>query len=176
VAFNPSTDADGDTLTYKLQFASNSAFTADLKEFSGSASPISFSAIPLNVSRYVRVVASDGKTTTASTAIQVKMGNVLEFTSDPINRATMPVSCRVMMDWTVADGATYQLQVCNNMNDASPTWENCTSEFNNNAAHTFTNASKVNASWAVGLRVVVTAGTATGTIEVRAFGFDITVS
>jgi hypothetical protein len=175
VSFNPATDADGDTLSYTLQFASDAAFAQNLQSFTGSSSPITFSGLTVNTSRYARVVASDGKATTASAAVQIKVGNVLEFKSNPINRPTMPVSCRVMMDWTVSDGATATLYVCNNANDSSPTWENCTSEFNAGTAHTFTNASKINASWAVGLRVVINAGTATGTIEVRAFGFDITV-
>ena len=176
VSFNAATDADGDTLSYTLQFATDSGFSAGLKTFSGSSSPISFSGLTLNQTMYCRVVASDGKATTNSTAIQVKIGNVLEFKSNPINRATMPVSCRVMMDWTVSEGASYTIQVCNNANDASPTWETCTDDFNANQAHTFTNTSKTNSSWGVGLRVVINAGTATGTIEVRAFGFDITVS
>jgi hypothetical protein len=176
VTFNLATDADGDTLTYSLQFASDSGFTSNLQSFSGSGSPISFSGVTVNSTRYVRVTASDGKATTASAAVQVKIGNVLEFYSNPVNRPTKPVSCRVMLDWTVADGASYTLYVCNNANDSAPTWENCTSEYNNGTAHTFTNSSKVNASWAVGLRVVINAGGATGTIEVRAFGFDVTVS
>jgi hypothetical protein len=176
VSFNAATDADGDMLTYTLQFASDSGFTANLQTFTGSASPISFSGVAKDVSRYVRVIASDGKATTASAAVLIKIGNKLEFNSNPINRDTMPVACRVMLDWTVAEGATYTLQVCNNMNDASPTWENCTSEFNAGTAHTFTNTNKVNASWAIGLKVIINAGTATGVIEVRAFGFDITVS
>lgn len=176
MAFNASTDADGDTLTYTLQFASNSGFTTDLQSFTSSGSPIAFSDVTLNSTRYVRVVASDGKTTTPSGTVQVKIGNVLEFTSTPINRASKPMSCRVLMDWTVAEGATYALYVCNNANDANPTWENCTSAFNAGTAHTFTNSSKTNSSWAVGLKVVINAGTAIGTIEVRAFGFDITIA
>jgi hypothetical protein len=176
VAFNASTDADGDALSYTLQFAGDAAFSANLQTFSGSGSPISFSGIPVNTNRYVRVVASDGKAATPGAAVQVKIGNTLEFKSNPVNRATMPVSCRVMTDWTVAEGAAYTLYVCNNANDAAPTWENCTPEFNAGAAHAFTNSSKTNSSWAVGLRAVISAGTATGTIEVRAFGFDITVS
>ncbi|MDR1704966.1 MAG: hypothetical protein LBS19_09850 [Clostridiales bacterium] len=93
-------------LTYTLQFASNSGFTANAQPFTALASPTSFSGVALNVNRYVRVVASDGKATTPSGAAQVKMGNVLEFKSNPINRSTMPVSCRVMTDWTVVDGAS----------------------------------------------------------------------
>jgi hypothetical protein len=173
ISFNTSTDKEGDTLTYKLQFASNSAFTADLKEFSGSASPISFSSLPLNSSRYVRVVASDGKATTASTSIQVKIGNVLEFYTHPEIRSTRPGTAYVLLSATIDSKATVKVEVSNNANDATPKWEDATAAYLANAAHTFTNNAKTNANWAVAMHVIITANAATGTIEVTSAGLGV---
>jgi hypothetical protein len=168
------TDADGDTLTLRLQFASDENFTQDLQEFTGASSPISFTGIPKDTWRYVRVAAFDGKATTYGGHVLIRINDRLEFKIKPLVHDSKPVSVRIKGGFTLAEGATLQsLKVCNNAKDASPVWEDMLADYTAGKAHEFTNESKTDTEWAFGAWVVILAGTATGNIEARALGYEI---
>lgn len=59
-----------------------------------------------------------------------------------------PSAARVILSH---GGVLGTLQVCNNYNDAAPTWEDAIS----NEEHEFTNGTKTAAKWAVGLHVII---------------------
>lgn len=60
--------------------------------------------------------------------------------------ANRPLKARLICGITGMD--EYSLQICNNALDGSPAWETVT----NNVEHTFANASKTAASWALGFK------------------------
>lgn len=61
---------------------------------------------------------------------------------------------------TVPASAPITVEMCNNGNDTSPTWENVTSKFQAGfiQPHIFTNRNKVNANWKVRVRYTVNKG------------------
>jgi hypothetical protein len=172
VSFKPSTDADGDSITYILQSSSTEDFTEDVQEFTGTGSPISYTNLPLDTDRFLRLAASDNKALTYSNAVHIKVNNVLEFKSTPRDMDSMPVSVRVRMRMSLPEEATLQAWVCNNFRDTTPAWEDCTEALLSGTEHEFTNATKTADTWAEGLWVKITAGTATGPIDARAFGLS----
>ena len=59
----------------------------------------------------------------------------------------MPTQC--IVDWAEFNNGTTQLQLCNNYNDASPTWETSAK----NTLHNFTNTTKTAQDWHLGARL-----------------------
>lgn len=75
---------------------------------------------------------------------------------------TEKISCTVNMGSTdeqpkaalpiISCNGSLTLKICNNMNDASPAWEDAANE----TVHNFTNAAKTAAQWAIGLKIDIT--------------------
>ncbi|MDR0905746.1 MAG: hypothetical protein LBN00_06190 [Oscillospiraceae bacterium] len=195
VTFTPAADAEGDTQTLKLQIAANSGFTTTLQEFTsglqkyeggswvnvsnavaadiGKQFRIPYSGVALNGTRYIRVVTSDANASTNSAAVAVKTGNVLDIQTKPESRADMPSNVKVMLDATIDSAATLQILVCNNCNDSSPAWEDCTTAYQNNTMYAFTNTAKTATSWGVAIRIIINANNAAGEISVSAIGLGV---
>ena len=81
----------------------------------------------------------------------------------------MPKTASVFLDSAIDSAATLTLYVCNNANDAAPTWEKC----DIGEAHIFSNKNKNADTWAVAAKVVVNAGAATGDISISAIGLGV---
>jgi hypothetical protein len=195
VVFTPAADPDGDAQTFKVQIAANTGFTTSLQTFttglqrndSGTWTSVSsvvsgdigkqfrmpFSGVALNATKYVRVVSSDGNTTTNSATVTVKSGDTLDIQTFPDARATKPNSVKVFLRGTIDPAASIQVLACNNGNDATPTWENITTDYQAGAAHTFTNASKTASQWGLAVRAIITANAATGEISISAVGMGV---
>ncbi|MCL2856216.1 MAG: hypothetical protein FWE19_00630 [Oscillospiraceae bacterium] len=192
VEFTPGRDAEGDTQTMTLQLATNAAFTAGLVEVTaglqrlsggnwvnatnvpdadiGSRFRLPYNGIPLNQARFIRVVANDGNASTPSAAVAVSTGDVLAFRSPPAVWPTQPASVFILLDKVVDPAADIQVFACNNALDTAPTWEDATADFLARRTYSFANTSKTAQDWAISVRVVISANTATGTIEVFATG------
>lgn len=76
-----------------------------------------------------------------------------ELTAQPAEITVQP-----MLE--LADGAELTIKVCNNALDTNPTWEEIP-EVLIGQVYTFTNMTKTNANWAVGVEVRIDRGTAT---------------
>lgn len=79
---------------------------------------------------------------------------------------TKPTHIVVTPSWTIAKGAEGKIEVCNNANDSSPTWELLKGE----DAHVFANSVKTADKWAIGVRVTIERKKATEISTLRGFG------
>lgn len=199
IEFTIASDPEGDSQTFKLQIANDAAFTTGIVEqttgfelnstgatwvpltsatnaMNGKAARVKLSAsLPLNVTRYVRIVSSDSGSGVAapSTGILIKVGDQLDVKTFPDVVSFQPKKVMVLLQKDVDALATLQVFVTNNALDASPVWEECTAQVANGASYTFTNAAKVSADWAVSVRVVIKANAAIGNIKVNAIGVGV---
>jgi hypothetical protein len=129
---------------------------------------------------YWRMAAVDALTGDATgwTAYRaIRAGDTLQFKlANPV--VTSAAAARIVFSAVrslAADGttpATLKVEVANNGNDAAPAWEDATAAFKSGNYHTFTNAAKTAADWAVDVRVTITANDSLGVIEVDAIGFS----
>lgn len=199
IEFTIASDPEGDSQTFKVQIANDAAFTTGLVEqttgfelnstgatwvpltsatnaMNGKTARVKLSAsLPLNFTRYVRIVSSDSGSGVAapSTGILIKVGDQLDVKTFPDVVSFQPKKVMVLLQKDVDALATLQVFVTNNALDASPVWEECTAQVANGASYTFTNAAKVNADWAVSVRVVIKANAAIGNIKVNAIGVGV---
>lgn len=197
VEFTTSTDVEGDTQTLKLQIADDSEFTQNaqtittgLKRYnstsqqwedvssvtnadSGKSFKLSATGITANTSKYIRIGSTDSgsNTTTWSSSIKVKIGNVLELATLPSEVDFMPLEINVIDKKTIDSKATIKVFACNNALDASPTWEEITSQYQNNQPYEFTN--KTADKWAVSIKYQITANDAVGEISIDAVGVGV---
>jgi hypothetical protein len=192
IEFTPREDPNGDTLTAALVYSENSDFndttnrtvvTDGLQKWDGASwnnvtnippsavgikHRFPYSGLSLNTTRYFYVRVSDGSSTVLGLVRALKVGTTLRVQTPVYTAAAMPTTVKVVLDAILSSGASVtQILVCNNANDAAPTWEDATSAYNagGSAVYTFTNASKTAGSWGCAARVTISAGTATGEIS-----------
>lgn len=65
----------------------------------------------------------------------------------------------------------YKVRVCNNANDATPFWEDMTTEFLNKQTHSFTNTTKTATDWAVSVEISITKDTSQSKVTLNGFGY-----
>lgn len=167
------TDADGDTVAVKvyLDGTLKQSFNATL----GTNYTLNFSAADwqkvLNGAHTWKVTADDGNGGTATRTITfTKAVTSIAFTTDVMTADDMPTKAIVNMKGNIPTGATLKIEICNNGNDASPTWEDITQKVQLGQKHFFTNKAKTTSSWGVALRVTVNKGTATETCYITQIG------
>ena len=185
VEFKPGADPDGDTQTVKVQMASNTGFSQNLKEYTslqiqtdgtwsdatnvtaanvGKTCRIKVTGQTNGTVRYIRIVSTDAgsQLPTYSDPVKVAIGDTLEFTTLPAEWSEKPDRIDVKIKATVDSTAAMSLWVTNNANDDSPTWE----EYTIGAYHIFKNNTKTADKWATAVKVKIVAGEATGEISV----------
>ena len=74
----------------------------------------------------------------------------------------MPTKALVNIQGSFPAGSTLQVWICNNGNDAEPTWEDITSKILAGQKHFFTNQTKTAENWGVKLKVKLLRGPAEG--------------
>lgn len=185
VEFKPGADPDRDTQTVKVQIASNTGFSQNLKEYTslqiqtdgtwsdatnvtaanvGKTCRIKVTGQTNGTVRYIRIVSTDtgSKLPTYSNPVKIAIGDTLEFTTLPAEWSEKPDRIDVKIKATVDSTATMSLWVANNANDANPTWE----AYELGAYHIFENKTKTADKWATAVKVKITAGESTGEISV----------
>lgn len=185
VEFKPGADPDGDTQTVKVQMASNTGFSQNLKEYTGlqvqtggtwsdatnvtaanvgKTCRIKVTGQTNGTVRYIRIVSTDAgsRLPTYSDPVKIAIGDTLEFTTLPAEWGEKPDRIDVKIKATVDRAATMSLWVTNNANDDSPTWE----EYTIGAYHIFKNNTKTADKWATAVKVKIVAGESTGEISV----------
>lgn len=185
VEFKPGADPDGDTQTVKVQMASNTGFSQNLKEYTslqiqtggtwsnaanvtaanvGKMCRIKVTGQTNGTVRYIRIVSTDAgsRLPTYSDPVKIAIGDTLEFTTLPAEWGEKPDRIDVKIKATVDRAATMSLWVTNNANDDSPTWE----EYTIGAYHIFKNNTKTADKWATAVKVKIVAGESTGEISV----------
>lgn len=158
-------DAQGGTVTVveRLDGVVRRTYTATL----GAANSFSIAAAEwkqiLNGVHTITITATDSYgLSTVRTWTFVKAMNTMNFTITPLPADAMPDRCVVAVAGAFPSGSVLKIEVCNNANDAAPTWEDISAKLGKK--HFFTNTKKTAAAWAFGLRCTLTRGTATGSV------------
>lgn len=110
--------------------------------------------------------ASVVRTLTFTKAVtSVEFAQTVAMTAD-----AMPTKALVNIQGNFPAGCTLQVWICNNGNDASPTWEDITTKALNSQKHFFTNTTKTASDWGVKVKVKLLHGSATETCYIQSIG------
>ena len=126
----------------------------------------------LNGSHTLTITATDnlGGVATRTYTFTKNMTSFSIEPSIPFEASVMPTRIALSVSRSIPGGSIFEVLVCNNANDASPTWEDATSAVVGNLVHVFTNTTKTAATWAVGIKVNVDRGTGSGACYVSGIG------
>lgn len=124
-----------------------------------------------NGSHTATITASDGDASTVGTLSFVK--NVDSFSIEntaAFEVSTQPTRIVLQITKSIPAESTIKIEVCNNGNDASPTWEDATSVLLSNLVYTFENTHKTASSWGVKVRIRVERNGASGACYISGIG------
>ena len=82
----------------------------------------------------------------------------------------MPTRCVINIQGAFPEGSTLTVQICNNGNDASPTWETITQQALLGQKYFFQNETKTASSWGVKVQASLARGTAEGDCYISSIG------
>ena len=82
----------------------------------------------------------------------------------------MPTKALVNIQGNFPAGCTLQVWICNNGNDASPTWEDVTQNVVSGSKFFLSNTTKTASAWGYNFRIKVKRGTATGDCFITSAG------
>lgn len=156
-------DADGDavTVTEKLDNVVQRTFAPALGETQQfqAVLPANFQTI-LNGDHTITIEATDGKA--AAAPVNVTFSKAVHSASitlsTPLAADDMPTAIRLSITGDIPDDAVWTAEVCNNANDASPTWENIKPAIQSGYNFVFSNKTKTAENWGVNFRIEVTRG------------------
>ena len=156
-------DADGDavTVTEKLDNVVQRTFAPALGETQQfqAVLPANFQTI-LNGNHTITIEATDGKA--AAAPVNVTFSKAVHSASitlsTPLAADDMPTAIRLSITGDIPDDAVWTAEVCNNANDASPTWENIKPAIQSGYNFVFSNKTKTDENWGVNFRIEVTRG------------------
>ena len=168
------TDAQGGTVTVTetLDGAVRRTYAVTL----GQTNTLTFSAEEwrkiLNGTHTIRVQAVDplGLTTVRTVTFTKNVTSLAFEQTAAMNADAMPDRCIVNIQGEFPAGSSLTVEICNNGNDASPTWEDITQNVLNGQRYFFTNQAKTAASWGVRLRASLSRGTASGPCYIASLG------
>ena len=168
------TDADGHQVTVveKLDTTTLRTYTATL----GDTNELEITADQwlklLNGDHALPITATDAKNeSTVRTLSFDKAMHSVEFEQTVAMAADdMPTKALVNIQGSFPTGSTLQVWICNNGNDAEPTWEDITTKALTSQKHFFTNQTKTAASWGVKIKVKLLRGSAEGDCYIQSVG------
>lgn len=192
VEFTTGADEEGDKQTVKVQVADDEAFSTNLQEFTtvekyvdgvwteiteitnadaGIPLRIKVTGQTLGTEKYIRAVTTDAGSHTAvsSPNAKVSIGDVLEIITIPAEKASQPKTISVRLDGNIDAGAVVEILVTNNAFDETPVWENYVQK----TVHTFENETKSADKWGVAVKAKISAGSATGAIELSTVAISV---
>ena len=168
------TDADGHQVTVveKLDTTTLRTYTATL----GDTNELEITADQwlklLNGDHTLTITATDAKNeSTVRTLSFDKAMHSVEFEQTVAMAADdMPTKALVNIQGSFPTGSTLQVWICNNGNDAEPTWEDITTKALTSQKHFFTNQTKTAANWGVKIKVKLLRGSAEGDCYIQSVG------
>lgn len=167
------TDEDGHAVTVveKLNGTTLRSYAVTL----GATNALTFTETEwmkiLNGTHTLSITATDVKGATATRTVTfTKAVTQVAFVTDSMNADDMPTKAIVNIQGSFPAGSDLTIEICNNANDASPTWEDITTKVLTAQKHFFNNTTKTAANWAVALRVTLDKGTAEGTCYIQSIG------
>ena len=126
----------------------------------------------VNGSHTLKIVATDAKDASVTRTLTfTKAVTSVEFEQTLAMEAdAMPTKALVNIQGNFPAGCTLQVWICNNGNDASPTWEDVTQKARTGQKHYFTNKTKTAAAWGVKVKAKLLRGSATETCYIQSIG------
>ena len=126
----------------------------------------------VNGSHTLKIVATDAKDASVTRTLTfTKAVTSIEFEQTLAMEAdAMPTKALVNIQGNFPAGCTLQVWICNNGNDASPTWEDVTQKVRTGQKHYFTNKTKTAAAWGVKVKAKLLRGSATETCYIQSIG------
>ena len=117
------------------------------------------------------ITATDNKGGT-STRRYVFTKNVtsLSVQTNPMSVDSMPTRISLNVTRSVPTESIFKIEVCNNANDAAPTWEDATETITEGKVYLFRNTSKTADGWAVSVKVTVDRNGAEGSCYISSIG------
>ena len=121
---------------------------------------------------WLKIVATDAKDASVTRTLTfTKAVTSVEFEQTIAMEAdAMPTKALVNIQGNFPAGCTLQVWICNNGNDASPTWEDITQKARTGQKHYFTNQTKTAAAWGVKVKAKLLRGSATETCYIQSIG------
>ena len=124
-----------------------------------------------NGSHTLTISATDGIDTSVRTIVFTKLVDKFSIqNSTPWHSENMPSRIMLVVTRNIPSTSTFKVEVCNNGNDASPTWEDATDAVRSGLVHVFENTTKTATDWGVLVKVTVERNGATGACYVSAIG------
>lgn len=168
------TDADGDTVTVveTLDNKTQRSYTVTL----GATNTFSISEDVwrkvLNGSHTLAIKATDPKNASATRTLTfTKSVTSISFEQTVAMSADdMPMKAMLNIQGSFPVGSILKVEICNNGNDAEPTWEDVTTRVLNGQKCYFSNTEKTAESWGVKIRVNLSRGTATESCYIQTLG------
>ena len=126
----------------------------------------------VNGSHTLKIVATDAKDASVTRTLTfTKAVTSVEFEQTLAMEAdAMPTKALVNIQGNFPAGCTLNVYICNNGNDASPTWEDITQKARTGQKHYFTNQTKTAAAWGVKVKAKLLRGSATETCYIQSIG------
>lgn len=162
-------DPEGDktSVTWSINGKAAGSIVADDGQYSGTITLEHTEFVKLkpktpHIARIEAVDINGGKT--VKNIYFTRVVNTLhvrgKFRSDKLDSVVSNLYISLL--WEVANGAIPTVRVCNNADDVSPVWEDCTQAVLNRIPFVLANTNKTAETWAIGLEVIVRRGTSTG--------------
>ena len=119
----------------------------------------------------IKVVATDGFDTDTRVITFTKTVNTLVVQRNtPIESSVKPTRLIATVVKTIPYPAIFKAYACNNGFDASPTWEDITSEVLSGSVHVFSNTVNTAGKWGVNIKVTVDRNGADGACFITEIG------
>lgn len=97
---------------------------------------------------------------------------IIVYLKNPVTTTVSAIKALIMPVWVI-NSASVKVEVCNNANDTSPTWEDITTEVLQMKSHTFINDTKTADDWGGNVRITMIRTNTTGAVELNGFGGSI---
>lgn len=168
------TDEDGHTVNVveKLDGTTIKSYTATLGQINSLTIDDATWRKVLNGSHTLTITATDAMGASVTrTMTFTKSVTSVEFEQTIAMAADdMPTKALVNIQGYFPAGCTLTVLICNNGNDASPTWEDITSQARSGQKFYFANKTKTASTWGVKLKVSLLKGSATEACYIQSLG------
>lgn len=168
------TDPQGGTVsvTEALDGETLRTYTVTLGQQNTLTIPAATYLTTLNGSHTLTITATDsvGASTTRTETFTKNVTSCAFTQTESFPADDMPTRCVVNIQGAFPEGSVLTVQICNNGNDASPTWETITQQALLGQKYFFQNETKTAASWGVRLRASLARGTADGDCYISSIG------
>ena len=167
-------DLDNDvcTVVEKINSKITKTYTATLNKENIFDFPVDEWLKTPNGTNKLTVEATDnkGNVTTKDIYLTKSINKIEILVKKPIQTSIAATKILVTPKWNI-EGGTGEIWACNNAFDTNPTWENITTMVNLNRPYLFTNTTKTDTKWGIGIKFKISKNSGyTGEISLTGFG------